>query len=203
MAILGLTKLEAINFMLARIMEAPASALDSSGSWPSKTYGGSVQGHAERVLDRVSRTVQMRGWKFNTIYAKKYNVAAPGPLTFGSNVLAIRTAGPTQFRNFVLRSDAAYDAEGDTATFAAGDYFFDIVTHHDFELIDPRVKELVVREAAKEFLRERKPQATQDAYLAEERITADIGANRPFALNSAPINTEPAPVAQPPGPRRE
>jgi len=191
MAVLGLSKLEAVNAMLESVGQARFSALDSSGSWPTKTYTASIQSTAEYILDRASRMVQGRGWKFNTKKCKSYTIGA-GVLTFGTNVLAATPAGPNQFRNWAILGDGAYDLESDTATFAAGTYFFDIVTLHDFELCPPDVKDLILNEAMQILQRRYKGDGDSDKMIAEERSKAEIRAERPkVADQQAPMNQSP------------
>jgi len=192
MAVLGLSKLEAVNAMLESIGQARFSALDSSGSWPTKTYTASIVSTAEYILDRASRMVQGRGWKFNTVKCKSYTIGAPGAVTFGTNVLAATPAGPNQFRNWAIRGDAAYDLEGDTATFAAGTYYFDIVTLHDFELCPPDCKDLILNEAMQILQRRYKGDPESDRMIAEERAKAEIRAERPkVADHQLPANQSP------------
>jgi hypothetical protein len=60
MASAGLTKLEAVNEMLAAIKEFPVAALDPGGT--------STAALAESVLDRENKRVQSRGWHENSEY---------------------------------------------------------------------------------------------------------------------------------------
>lgn len=199
MAVLGFTRLDAVNSVLTSINELPHPGLDSSGSWPSKTYGAGIAARAEEILERVSRSVQARGYKFNSIKCKKYTAAgSPLKVTFAANVLRADPAGPIQFRNMALRGDVAYDLENDTSTLAAGDYYFDIVTYHDFDEIPPDLKDLIVKEASQEMQRRYRGSAEQDAFITQELNKAEIGAERPKVppsvgpLNQAPMVTGPA-----------
>ena len=192
MAILGLTKLEAVNAMLESINQSRFSALDSAGDWPLKTYTASIGSSAEYILDRVSRSVQGRGWKFNVVRCKPYTLGAPGVITFGTNVYAATPAGPNQFRNWAIRSDQAYDLEGDTATFATGTYHFDITTLHDFDFCPPDIKDLIVKEAMTEMQRRFRGDSDADRMIKEETAKAEIRAERPKdSMNAMPLNQTP------------
>lgn len=54
----GLTKLQAVNEVLAAITEQPATSLDTGGT--------SIQARAEDKLDKIDREVQEMGWHCNT-----------------------------------------------------------------------------------------------------------------------------------------
>lgn len=54
----GLTKLQAVNELLAAITEQPATSLDTGGT--------SIQARAEAKLDKIDREVQEKGWHCNT-----------------------------------------------------------------------------------------------------------------------------------------
>ncbi len=54
----GLTKLQAVNELLAAITEQPATSLDTDGT--------SIQARAEAKLDKISTEVQEEGWNCNT-----------------------------------------------------------------------------------------------------------------------------------------
>jgi len=191
------SRLQAVNEIARACGEERFSALDSSGSWPSKSYGTSFAGEAEFILDMTTTAILSRGWECNTVFAKKYTLGSSGPLTFASNVLYARTAGPTQRRNYVFRNGAGYDLEGDTATFAAGDYFFDILTDHDFSTLPTDIQVLIIREAKAEAQGKIKGDPNRQALIAEEVAKAEVSAARPIGLNSRPMNTQPLVAQQP------
>lgn len=189
---LGLTKIQAVNRMLAAVQTNRVTALDSTGSWPSLTYGPSEEATAEYWLDVVSQRIQSqslnRGLTFNVVFAKKYTAGTvDGVLSvqFASTVIGIRPAGSNQFDRFELRQDMAYDLKNDTLTLAAGDYFFDVVSVIDFANCPPDVKELIIAEATVEYQRRRKGNPQVDVALNEERTIADTSTGRSKAAVSA------------------
>jgi len=143
MAILGLTKLQAVNKMLNTLQQGRVTSLSSTGSWPSRTYSTDPDGFAEELLDVVSGEIQSQGPAACTARNKKYTVASPGNITFASTVVRILACGPTENKSIVLRADKAYDLDNDTDTFAAGDYFFHVTSVLDFENLVPELKVLV------------------------------------------------------------
>ena len=193
---MAMTKLQAVNAMLAAIKEERFSALGSSGSWPSITYPGTIDGAAEFLLDNVSREVQSRGWKFNTVRCKKHTLGSSGAITFGSTLLRAEPSGPTQFRNYAVRTGAAYDLEGDTATFAAGDYFFDEVFEVEFSTAPEDIKQLILEEATRRFQQQRRGNPEYDMQIAEHRNVAEVHADRAkkgkdiTANNAQPVLTK-------------
>lgn len=198
MAYFGLAKLEAVNLILETNQIKRVSALDSAGSWPSKTYGASDAGHAEFTLDMISRRVQARGLGCNTVRSKKFTLGGSGPITLGANTLAIVPAGPTQFKNHGIRNDAVYDLEGDTATLAAGDYFYDVITALDFESLDPLSKEMIVDETKLYYQRRTRGDQLQDQFNENDRQKTELFAVRPKpSQNSRNINQIPVIPAGP------
>jgi len=181
---LGLSKLDAVNEMLEAIGQTRFSALSSSGSWPTKSYNSDIAGTAEQILDRVSREVQSQGFEFNTLKSKAYTIGAPGAITFASNVLAIKPAGPTQFKNIAIRGSGAYDLEGDTAVFAAGTYYFDVIVVLDFDDCSPRGKDAIVKAATQVLQRRFRGDPQRDQEPVYEQVNAQVRADRPKASDA-------------------
>lgn len=185
-------RLNAVNEIARACGEMRFGALDSSGSWPSKTYGSSFAGEAEHVLDRTTTSVLSRGWQCNTVRCKKTTLGAPGTIAMAAPILRCIPAGPNQFRNWTFRNALAYDLEGDTGTFAAGDYFFDIITDHDFDTLPTDVQDLIIKEAKAELQGKMKGNPQTQAIIGEERAKAELGAMRPKDVGTAmPINARP------------
>ena len=75
-----MTRLEAVNEVLAALGEPPATAVDSTGTWPSLTFGTTLAGQAERFLERASKNIQSRGGTGDAwwpSYLKEYRIRAP------------------------------------------------------------------------------------------------------------------------------
>ena len=163
------TKLSAVNEILEAVGEDRVSAVDSTSTWPTLAYGSSIAGAAEFVLDRALDFELARGWHFNTVYNKSYTGTS---ITFGSTVLRATPSGLTRFKPIAMRSGAGYDLEADSATFASGTYYFDIVTTHEFSTIPLDIQNLIVKRAKRDFQRERIGNPAKDALLLAEYTEA-------------------------------
>lgn len=104
------TELEAVNLMLSVIGESPLSSLSST------TVVDAVL--ARQVLSEVSRTVQSKGWHYNTekaypllpdVYSKTISVP--------SNCLRVDTVYPTEDVDAVHRGTRLYDRKNHTYQF--------------------------------------------------------------------------------------
>lgn len=194
MAAYSRAKLAAVNEVLEAISEDRIAALDSTGSWPTLTYGSTAAGAAEFILDRAIEFELLRGWRFNTALAKKYVVTTV--LTFGSSVIRVVPVGPSARKVIDLRSGAGYDLELDSATLTAGDYFFDVVTIHEFSTIPLDIQNLIVKRAKRDFHRERKGNPIKDALLLDEYRQAESICQRPvLPLYNPMVNQQPLPTA--------
>lgn len=103
------TELEAVNLMLSAIGEAPVNMLDSAGL--------ADVGTAVRILGSTSRTVQARGWHFNTEtdYPLLRNAALHIPV--GANVLRIDTTAEFANYDVTQRGQELYDLKKHTLVF--------------------------------------------------------------------------------------
>lgn len=171
------SKLAAVNEILETVNEDRVSALDSTGSWPALTYGSTVAGAAEFVLDRALEFELSRGWHFNTVYNKSYTGTS---ITFGSTVLRAIPTGPSRFLPIGIRSGLGYDLTTDSATFTSGTYYFDIVTIHEFSTIPMDIQNIIVKRAKRDFNREKKGNPAKDALLLDEYVQAESLGQRPL-----------------------
>lgn len=199
MATSGLQKLEAVNEMLECKNEARAAALDSSGSWPTLTYGNSSAGLAEYMLDRVSRRMQSYGWPDNTNYGQRYTPSgSPFKVALANTVLWLRGAGRDAYRNLTIRgvSGTSYIWDVDRRTNEYADATVievDEIVWLDFDNLQPRTKDVVAAAAAVIFQRRTRGSPEHDAYLGEERLIADLMADR-IRLRMTPEPINPSPV---------
>lgn len=168
----NMTKLDAVNELLEAIGLKPVTALD--------TGNFSEAGDAERTLDRESRRVQMRGFYGNQIKSKAY-VASGSLITPAADVIAIKSAGPTQHRNFALREQSgtmrAYDLDADTFTIT-GTIYLDITVEIPFADAPPDIQDAIVADAKQKFQRRFRANPEADQALAEERVQAELTTGR-------------------------
>lgn len=92
-----MTKLEAVNSMLAAVGETPVASLDEEG--PADAFV------AITTLDEVSREVQQVGWLTNTDYDFSVTPDDNGWFTLGPDILSIKTSGRSRYRKISARVD--------------------------------------------------------------------------------------------------
>lgn len=85
-----MTKLEAVNDILASIGEDPVNSL-SSGLPDAEL--------AEQFLDRESRRIQLKGWHCNTLYEYELTLNASNQFVLPDNTLKVDTINPRGRRN--------------------------------------------------------------------------------------------------------
>lgn len=191
---ISVSKLEAVNEVLEAIGEWPAAALDSSGTYPSATYGASLAGRAEQFLDRESRRVQSEGWAENTTPAYTFTADSSGivdltasGVTNGLNclrVLSVAAAGPDGHRTLMLRGDSGtakiYDNNKNTfaVTTNAGSVVCDVVVELAFDDISPRLKDVIIGNTKVHLQRRLNGSQTADGFLITEAAKMDNTADR-------------------------
>ena len=104
------TRLEAVNTMLGVVWEAPVSSLDVTGV-ASVTM-------ATRVLDDTIRSVQTRGWAFNTEHEYPIAVDEDGFVPLPNNTLSVDSDGDSAQLNVVQRGLRLYDRGDHTFDFS-------------------------------------------------------------------------------------
>jgi len=146
MAYAPMTEIEAINEMLMRSNLAPVNSLDSSG-------GVEVE-KAKKILEYTSRSVQMRGWAFNTDKSLKLVPDTNNQIILPSNTLKVDAAGPDRHtmvtaRDGILRKTNRYEG-GDPTEFTSPIYV-DIVYYLAFEEIPMTAQWYITVVAARRF----------------------------------------------------
>ena len=107
------TKLEAVNYLLSIVGEAPVSALNTE-----ENSSASVA-IATSLIDEVDRMVQSRGWGFNTTSLFTFQkVGGQFPVTSDTLRINIIAAQPntTLLQRFVLRDNKIFDSTYGTFT---------------------------------------------------------------------------------------
>lgn len=148
MASIGSSKLQAVNRIAISIGQQPFSALTSTGSWPTLTYTGSIEGQLERWLDETLYTVLTKGTYHNLAKCKALTADGAGAITMASTTLRVKGAGPSEHRNFTVVDGALYDLDRDTATFNASEVVYaDVYKLIEFAKCPPELKELIITSA--------------------------------------------------------
>jgi hypothetical protein len=103
------TKLDAVNQMLEAVWESPVSTLEVSGI-------ASVA-LAKRVLDESLRSIQSRGWHFNTDLDLTLTPDVNGELALPANTLRVDSYGDDKDRDVAHRGTRLYDRDDHTYVF--------------------------------------------------------------------------------------
>lgn len=124
-ALVPMTKLEAVNVMLAAIGEAPVDTLAVTG-----LIDVSI---AETILDNTTREVLMRGWWFNREYDYPLAIDGSNEFVLGSTVLSADSSAKSANWDVVERGGKMYDRYNHTFTFTDIDtLYLDVVWSLDF-----------------------------------------------------------------------
>lgn len=193
MAVLGITKLIAVNRMLRSINTTRVAALDTGGT--------SIQAFAEDVLDEITTQALVRGGDELWVPGKVLTPSA-GSITLDSQVLAVRGSGKDIHRAFSIRGDKLWDMAANLdAGVAAVTVMVDLVYATDFVDLPPKIKESIVNEACQVFQRRYKGSPQADAWLGEElnrTQSASAAPSTPTKINPAvnPVSVSMIPTPQ-------
>lgn len=186
MAVLGFSKLEAVQRMMASVGRGPPSSLD--------TGGASDAGIAELCLDHWITQVQTEGYEANYRQGVEYTASGAGAITFSSTVLKIQCVAPGRYAGrVVLKEDAAFCISENTANFGASTVlYFDIWEELTWDQCPPELKARILAAATIDFAARLKQKAELDQLLNKQLADADRIINRPNVnLGVIPKNTAP------------
>ena len=148
------TKLQAINSILSSVGESPITSLDYVSDSASATL-------ASNILDEVDRSLQSRGWSFNTDLGTTLTRAQDTSIPVSSATIRVNiseTTYPTI--KLVLRGTKLYNAKASSYLFASN-LVADVVTLLDFELLPEPARNYVVVRASRLFLVRTRPEEAQ------------------------------------------
>lgn len=179
----GLTRIEAVNRILRAWGMARISTLDSSGSWPSLTYGTSDAGEAESILDEVTAEVLTERWDHAMVdLHKTYTADGSGFVDLdegNENVLKVRGSGDYQAHALSIRSGRLYDNVNNTANFGNGaTVTLDVIQNIAFENLDPALKSLAVNRAVEYARNYKMPDELRAAIMARDVSRAEEGVDQ-------------------------
>lgn len=168
MAVLGHSKLEAVNHMLAAVGLLRVNALG--------TGDASEEGRAEYALDHWIRQAQTEGWADNK---RHVTYAAGTDVTVGSDVLRIECVAPGRYAgNLALKEDKLYCVTEDTNVLAT-----DVNVHEWVELTwdqcSPVLKDRILTAATEDYVARIKQRPDLAEVLARQTASADRVAQRP------------------------
>lgn len=192
---MAMTRIEAANELVESIGEWPYAALDSTGTWPTKTYGGSIIGQAERTLDRVAREVLTRGTIDNTLRNQSVTPATgagPYEYTFAgsyANALKVQGWGPDEARTFSISAGKLFDANNGTTLFTTNTAIkLHIIINKDFTDLSSEIQQEIVKEAKLAFQRYWGESNSKDIQISQELDKARAGKSSSMVKPGDPIN---------------
>jgi len=136
-----ITKLEAVNYMLASVGMAPLSTLV-----PPIPLSGA---EAENKLDMMTRSIQLKGYHFNTEYDVTLTRAADNTITLGQDIIRVDTS--LCGLDVTLRGTALFNKETNTAVFTADLTDITLVRYLPFESMPEPFRYWVMMEALIKF----------------------------------------------------
>jgi hypothetical protein len=162
MSLTPTTRLEAVNAILANVGQSPVSTLEVSGFADVAV--------AKSTLDRVSRSVQKRGWHFNTEDDYTLALNTDSKIQLPPNQLRCDPM-PSECVDAVPRGAFLYDRENHTFTFTKS-VKCRIVFYLDFEDLPEAAREYITVRAARLFQRGGFGSATLDSFSADDELFA-------------------------------
>lgn len=153
------TKLEAVNKMLAGIDESPVASLTASGI--------ASLSNAIAILDATSRSVQARGWAFNTEYNYPLARNVDNEIPLPANTIFVDPDGQSANIDGVQRGLRLYDRYNHTFKFDVDTVYAKVVLEHDFADLPETAKEYIAMLAKRRFVAEHYQQPEGEATSAE------------------------------------
>jgi hypothetical protein len=148
------SRLDGVNLMLAEIFVPRITTLESTGSWPSKTYTASPPGDAEYYIDLYARQVCQEGLDSRCSRNKSFNTGG-GTIDLGSRVVKVVGKGAIENRQLDVRPSSGsvllFDNEAGSTTFAAGTYTVDVWEEAPFEELNGSEQAKVLAYALPKF----------------------------------------------------
>lgn len=136
------SKLEAINELLDAIGESPVNSEDNTGLVEADL--------ASKRIDKTSRSVQKRGWHWNTLKEYVLEPDTDGYITMPGSTLEVDTSGKDKHKDYVQRGLRLYNR--DDNTFVISDpVTVDITLLLDFEDLPQAAREYITMKAARKF----------------------------------------------------
>ena len=132
--------LDAINDMLAAVGEAPVNTLEDSQNVDVE--------NAIRVLEKINRQVQSKGWSFNHVDEAKLNRdVTTNKIKWQDDILYIVGTDGTKY---VQRGEYVYDFDNQKDTFDS-DIEVELIRLVDFDYMPIVARDYIVAKAARIF----------------------------------------------------
>jgi hypothetical protein len=157
------TELEAVNFMLASVGEAPVNSLNTSGLVDASL--------ARDMLNYASRETQKVGWHWNTEVGYPINRNQNGELVLPVNTIKVDTTGQDQPIDVVQRGNRLYDRRNHTFIFET-DVKVEIVLLLPFDEIPQAARDYIVVRATRRFQANQLGAGNDTAFTSQHEIEA-------------------------------
>jgi hypothetical protein len=148
------TKLQAINSILSSVGESPITSLEFISDSASATI-------ASNILDEVDRSLQSRGWSFNTDIGRTLTRGVGNDISVTPDTIRVNiseTTYPTI--KLVLRGTKLYNAKASSYLFSSN-LVADVVTFLDFDLLPEPARNYIVVRSSRLFLVRTRPEEAQ------------------------------------------
>lgn len=150
--------LDAINDMLAAVGEAPVNTLEDSQNVDVE--------NAIRVLEKINRQVQSKGWSFNRVDEAKLNRdVTTNKIKWQDDILYIVGTDGTKY---VQRGEYVYDFDNQTDTFTS-DIEVELIRLIDFDYMPSVARDYIVAKAARIF----QSQTLDDDSIGQNLLTQE------------------------------
>lgn len=182
-----ITKLEAVNRMLAAIKEQPVSSVEGTGS--------DFVEMAIAKLDLTSSIVQAQGWTFNTLYEVELTLGVDNTIEFPDNTLAIIRAYSGRLLERVSEVNGKlFDVDNNTDEWT-DNVTVDYIVKREWENLPFWIQNYIMAKSAQEFQMEVMGSKTADETLARQAREAFLFAK---AMKIKQANKS---IYETPGPR--
>lgn len=137
-----MTKLDAVNEILAATGRPPITVLDTNGQ--------SHAAHAERELDRAELEIQSRGWTYNTRKEVELSPDGTSRIAVPESAITIDADGDDAHRGITQIGAYLYSLDENSDEFDS-DLTVTYILRYEFTCIPYPVQHWIVRYAAAEF----------------------------------------------------
>jgi hypothetical protein len=137
----AMTELDAVNAMLLSIGQAPVNTLEVSNIKDVS--------FARLILNNTSRSVQTRGWSFNTDHLYSLVPDVSGNILMPADALVVDCEDKSL--NVSWRNGMLYDGDENTSVFTATDLEFRVVRFMPFEDMPQPARDYIAMKAARSF----------------------------------------------------
>lgn len=160
----AMTELQAINIMLAAIGEAAVSSLETATTVEVT--------QAKKLLSNTNRSLQQKGWHFNTEWDVTLSVNGDGNVPVGNSVLSVLVPGTLTTLRGINGTMHLYDLDNNTFTFTANKTNAVTITLLEFIDTPQTFRQYVALRAARIFQEEIIGQVSAETINRQEEAEA-------------------------------